>query len=244
MLLALKSDRRSGYIKYPTDVKLLWDCCSWVYQQMKMLCHQMQISRPRNKFNEQKQKQSSFQKQKRKTKKQDRKRRKALLYLLNKLLGQLSELLLLYQLQDQQPQLEAPFYERLAIIKKIYEQQQFHYQYPQESVADRIVSLYKPYLRPIVRGKETKRVEFGMKVNVRQVDGLNFIEHMSFKAFNEAKHLKRVVYQHHRDFGHCKQLGGDEIYATNENRKFCTTNKIATASAVRLLQAKRKNWQK
>lgn len=222
-----------SYIKYPTDVKLLWDSCTWVHQQMKILCRhriaeRMQIPRPRNRFNEQKKKQLTFQKQRRKTKKQERKRRKALLYMLNKLLGQLSDLLLLYQLQKQHPQPDEQFYQRLAVIEKIYEQQQFHYHNPPEPIADRIVSLYKPYLRPIVRGKETKRVEFGMKVNVRQVDGLNFIEHMSFKAFNEAKHLKRVVYQHHRDFGVCKQVGADKIYATNENRRFCTANRIAS----------------
>ena len=60
------------------------------------------------------------------------------------------------------------------------------------------------------------------------MDGLNFIEYMNFKPFHEAKHLKPVVYQHRRDFGECKQLGANQIYATNENRKFCTTNKIAT----------------
>lgn len=35
---------------------------------------------------------------------------------------------------------------------------------PQE-VQDRIVSISKPYVRPIVRGKEVKSVEFGAKVN-------------------------------------------------------------------------------
>ncbi len=218
-----------GYIKYPTDIKLLWDSCTWVQTQIKLLCKQMQLPRPRSKFNEQKKKQLAYQKQRRKTKKQERKRKKALLYLLDKLLGQLADLLLLYEVQEQYAEhLPEKFYKRLQVIKKIYEQQQFDYDHPQEPVQDRIVSLYKPYLRPIVRGKETKRVEFGMKVNVRQVDGLNFIEHISFKAFNEAKHLKEVVWQHQQAFGSCKQLGADQIYATNENRKFCTANKIAT----------------
>lgn len=218
-----------SYIKYPTDIKLLWDSCSWVQAQIKMLCKQMQLPRPRSKYNEQQKKQLAYQKQRRKTKKQERKRKKALLYLLDKLLGQLSDLLLLLEVQGQYyEQLPEKFYQRVKIIKKIFEQQQTHYQQPEEAVPDRIVSLYKPYLRPILRGKETKRVEFGMKVNVRQVDGLNFIEHMSFKSFNEAKHLKQVIWQHRQDFGACKQVGADQIYATNENRKFCTTHKIAT----------------
>ena len=35
------------------------------------------------------------------------------------------------------------------------------------------------------RGRETKSVEFGAKVNNIQIDGISFIEHLSFKAFNE-----------------------------------------------------------
>ena len=54
------------------------------------------------------------------------------------------------------------------------------------------------------------------------------MEYMSFDAFNEAPHLKTVVYQHQQDFGSCKQLGADQIFATNANRKFCTHRGIAT----------------
>ena len=38
-------------------------------------------------------------------------------------------------------------------------------------VSDRIVSFDRHYVRPIVRGKETKYVEFGAKVNNIQIDG-------------------------------------------------------------------------
>ena len=47
------------------------------------------------------------------------------------------------------------------------------------------MSISKPYLRPIVRGKEVKGVEFGAKVNNILVDGISFIEKLSFNAFNE-----------------------------------------------------------
>ena len=50
----------------------------------------------------------------------------------------------------------------------------------------RIVSIDRPYLRPIVRGKENKRVEFGAKVNNIQIDGISFIEHHSFEASTRA----------------------------------------------------------
>lgn len=45
------------------------------------------------------------------------------------------------------------------------------------------------YIRP----KETKSVEFGAKVNNVQTDGISFIEHFSFKAFNEGIRLKDYI---------------------------------------------------
>lgn len=214
-----------SYIKYPTDVKLLW-----------------QMKHPRSKFNAQQKQQLAYRKQRRKSKKQERKRKKALLYLLDKLLGKLSDLLLLYQVQGQYDELlPEKFYKRVEVIKKIYEQQQFHYHHPEQAIPERIVSLYKPYLRPVVRGKETKQVEFGMKVNIRQVDGLNFIEHISFKSFNEAKHLKEVVWQHRQDFGSCKQVGADQIYATNEKENFVQLIKWLPVLSPKEEQAKMKS---
>ena len=49
-------------------------------------------------------------------------------------------------------------------------------------VSERIVSIDRHYVRPIVRDKETKSVEFGAKVNNIQIDGILFIERLSFKA--------------------------------------------------------------
>lgn len=62
-----------------------------------------------------------------------------------------------------------------------------------ESIQDRIVSVSKPYIRPIVRGKETKSVEFGAKCNNILIDGISFIEKFSFNAFNEGTWLKHCV---------------------------------------------------
>ncbi len=41
--------------------------------------------------------------------------------------------------------------------------------------------------------------------------------------------LKDSIHLQQRYFGHCHQIGADAIYATNENRRFCTQNKIATS---------------
>ena len=86
----------------------------------------------------------------------------------------------------------------------------------------------KPYIRPIVRGKETKAVEFGAKVNKLQIDGISFIEHFSYDAFNEGTRLQKCIALHQGLFGKCTYHSADKIYATNANRKYCTGKKIVT----------------
>ena len=54
----------------------------------------------------------------------------------------------------------------LRTIMKILVQQTFLLTHQPFELKDRIVSLHKPYVRPIVRGKENKSVEFGMKVHM------------------------------------------------------------------------------
>jgi len=219
-----------SYIKYPTDVKLLWDCVQWVNKQIKYFSKKLHLRRPRNKFKDQKQKNIAYSKKRRKTNKEKKRRRRQLLYLLNKMLFQLLDII--EHGFDSQTYDGEIFSEKMLnkymLIGKIYEQQNYLFQSGQTSVPDRIVSLYKPYLRPIVRGKENKRVEFGAKLNTWQVGGLNFIEYLSFSAFHEGIRLKKGITFHHKHFGKLKQVGADALYGTNKNRKFCTTNNITT----------------
>ena len=87
---------------------------------------------------------------------------------------------------------------------------------------NRIVSLSKPHLRPIVRGKEVKSVEFGAKVNNILVDGISFIEKLSFNAFNEGTRLVHCLKMHKKLFGgDAKKVGGDTGHAGTENRDYC-----------------------
>lgn len=112
----------------------------------------------------------------------------------------------------------------MRLVKTILNQQQQIFEV--QSVPDRIVSLSKSYHRPIVRGKEVKSVEFGAKVNMIQFDGINFIEHLSFNAFHEGIRLKQSV-RYGRDLvGKITHVAGDDIYATNANRTWCSKQQI------------------
>ncbi|HYM93923.1 MAG TPA: DDE transposase, partial [Chitinophagaceae bacterium] len=79
----------------------------------------------------------------------------------------------------------------LRTIKTVYEQQHKLLYGNNEKIAHRIMSISKPYIRPIVRGKEIKPVEFGAKVHKVQGNGISFIEHLSYEAFNEGTRLKQ-----------------------------------------------------
>jgi len=58
---------------------------------------------------------------------------------------------------------------------------------------DRIVNLYQPHVRPIVRGKEKSKVEFGAKLNLSLVEGFARIDNLNWYAFNEGIDLKDQV---------------------------------------------------
>ena len=74
------------------------------------------------------------------------------------------------------------YYDRREVIRQIYDQQ-YRFFITGKKPKHRIVSISKSYIRPIIRVKETKAVEFGAKVNKVQIDGISFIEHLSFEAF-------------------------------------------------------------
>ena len=211
-------------MRYPTNVKLLWESTEWSYHQLKLICKRLKIRMPRSKYEEQWHKYDAYSHKRKKTYKETCKRTRSLMYLLGKLLG------LLREIEDQyQDHLDLPtkYYERVKVIRKVLKQQQEIFE-TGGSVADRIVSISKSYIRPIVRGKETKAVEFGAKVNMIQFDGINFIEHLSFDAFNEGTRLVKSIRYGRSLFGKITHISADDIYATNANRKYSTAAHIVT----------------
>lgn len=149
---------------------------------------------PRSKYCEHKKKQTAFVKRKKKGYQDNRKRIGALLKLLEKGMSQLQETLNeYYKLSKTNPFIEGEiddyFFDKFKTIKTIYTQQHYMHSHPGKKAPNRIVSLAKPWIRPMVRGKENKPVEFGPKIHMTQVGGLNYIEHYSYEAFNECKRL-------------------------------------------------------
>lgn len=210
-------------VRYPTNEKLLWESVDWSYRQLKAICRSLGIKTPRTKYLKWKRRYISYSKMRRKTRPKRTGLDRSLLLLLDKIDGELSKL-------DKRHKLRMPkkYHGRRATIKKIYAQQHLIF-HTGEKPKGRIVSIGKDYLRPIVRGKEIKPVEFGAKVNKYQVDGISFIEHLDFNAFHEGNRFKDTIFKAQRlTKTKTKLAGADAIYATNKNRRFATKYNIGT----------------
>ena len=216
-------------MRYPTDQKLLWECVEKGYDLMCEASLQLGIHRPRTKFLDVEKANLAYRKQRKHTKAQTRKITRRLLDLLGKILKEMRRM-------EREHQDVKLFTDRekqtVDIITKVYRQQYNHFQSgdARESIPNRIVSVSKPYVRPIVRGKEAKNVEFGAKCNNILVDGISFIEKLSFNAFNEGTRLEHCIKMHKRLFGEdAKKIGGDAGYAGTANRDLCKELKIQTS---------------
>jgi len=213
-----------SYICYPTDTKLLWEAILWVMDKIKGFYKLVKGSTPRSKFIEIKKRYLVYSRKRKKTHKQTTKMLKSLIPLLSKLLSQLSEIINRIGIQYR---LDIRFLRRFTTIKDVLVQQK--QLLAGQEVKNRIVSLDKEYVRPIIRGKENKRVEFGAKSNLMQFSGITFIEHLSYNAFNEGTRIESTVETARFLFEKpVNVLSADKIYATNKNRTFCKTEGIRT----------------
>lgn len=217
-------------MRYPTDPKLLWEGIEKSYRIMCEFSSRLNLHRPRTKFLDVQKANLAYRKQRRRTKSQTRKMTRRLLDLLGKILKEIRRM----ERENDEADKSLTIREKgdLDIITKMYRQQKNHFLSKdcRESIKDRIVSINKPYVRPIVRGKEVKSVEFGAKVNNILVDGISFIEKLSFNAFNEGTRLVHCLKMHKRLFGvEAKKVGGDTGYAGTENRDYCKANGIQTS---------------
>lgn len=116
---------------------------------------------------------------------------------------------------------------RLETLRKIYEQQKYMYDNHTHSVSDRIVSVSQPFIRPIVRGKAGKPVEFGAKLDISVSDGWTRLECWSFDAYNEATKLIETIERYRTREGHYpERILADKIYRNRENLNYCKLHRI------------------
>jgi len=108
------------------------------------------------------------------------------------------------------------------IIQHVYRQQEEMFRLKIKRCDDRIVSIHQPHVRPIVRGKANKAVEFGAKLSVSlTTSGIACVDRISWDAFHEGGDLPVQVETYKQRYGYYPQsVLGDTIYGTRENRRY------------------------
>ena len=90
------------------------------------------------------------------------------------------------------------------------------------SIPERIVSFFKPYVRPIVRGKAAHPTEFGAKLSLGVSDGFVYLDHLSWNAFHEGADLPRQAVAYKDRTGHYPaRILCDKAYHSRDNRQWC-----------------------
>jgi hypothetical protein len=109
----------------------------------------------------------------------------------------------------------------------VYGQQNSMYKDRKRRCDDRIVSIYQPQVRPIIRGKASHKVEFGSKLSVSMVDGIALVDRFGWDAFNESTDLIPQINRYKQRFGCFPEVVlADGIYGTRVNRKYMKEHNI------------------
>jgi len=214
------------YIKYPTDLDLLNQSREWSEAIIDELYLKTDMSRKKARTYRQVARRQwlSVSKKKNKSKKEIRKAIKLQLNYLTRNFKSIETLL--DQIGGTIP-LSRTLYKKYLVIQHVYSQQQSMYKNKTNQCEDRIVSIDQPHVRPIVRGKQNRKTEFGAKINISLDNGLARIDRLSWDAFNEGCDLKTQVEAYKVIHGYYPELVQvDKIYATKENRKYLKENSI------------------
>jgi transposase, IS5 family len=210
-------------IAYPTDLNLLNDAREKSEELIDILHSGLTIDKPRTYREVARKQYLSTAQKKKKTKKEIRIALRRQLQYLKRNIKHIHQLLSEYE--------RIPFkrqqYKYLLVIQTLYDQQKYMYDHRVHSVEDRIVSIHQPHVRPIVRGKTNAAVEFGAKIQVALVNGIAFLDDLSWDAFNEGVRLQQSVENFKRRFGYYpREVLADRIYCTRENRKWLKNHDI------------------
>lgn len=210
-------------IKYPTDLDLLNDSREESERIIDILCNKLEVEKkPRTYRRKARQNYLCLTKKKKKTAKEIRKVIGKQLNYLQRNLKSIDTLL------DKLEGLAIPLCPRdhqiLLVIQQIYAQQRQMHKEKTHQCDDRIVNIYQPYVRPMVRGKAKAPVEFGAKLGVSEFNGYARINTLSWNAYHEGGDLKKQVEAYKNLYGYYPAVViADKIYGTRENRNWLSS---------------------
>ncbi|MDD2751357.1 MAG: IS5 family transposase [Acidithiobacillus sp.] len=209
-------------IRFPTDLSLLNEAREFSEQIIDTLCAHLEVEqKPRTYREKARSAYLGIAKQKRPGGKTLRRGIKQQLQYLRRNLGNIEQLL--SKIPEGQPlPLPGWLLYRYWVIQHLHQQQWDMYQNKTHRCDHRIVSISQPYVRPIVRGKLNKPVEFGAKLSVSLTgDGLARVDHLCWDAFHEGLDLVAQVEAYRARYSHYpEKVLADPIYGTRHNRDY------------------------
>lgn len=214
-----------AHVKFPTDLGLLNDAREKTEELIDVFCKSLNISKPRTYRKEARKNWLNLSKKKRKSYKIIRKGVGQQLNYVRRNIKSINTIiadnhLIMNVLTRSQ-------YKYWLVIQELYRQQLEMYEEKKHTILNRIVSIHQPHIRPIVRGKSGKNVEFGAKINISLQGGYSRISQFDFEAFNEGTYLKQQVEAFKELNGHYPELvQTDDIYMNRENRNYLKENNI------------------
>jgi len=206
-------------IEYPTDLKLLNESRQQLERMIKDVCNEGDLPMPRTYKRKARQQYLVIAKKKNKTKKEIRKGIRRQLQYVKRDLRYINDLLEKHATLRTVP--DRRDWNLLRAIHETYREQQEMYDENKHSIADRIVSIYQPHVRPMPRGKDKAAVEFGSKQLVMLKDGYTHVYTISWNNFNEGICLKECVEYYKEVYGcYPESVSVDKLFGTRENRSY------------------------
>jgi hypothetical protein len=215
-------------IRFPTDLSLLNEAREFSEQIIDILCKRLKVAnKPRTYRRKARSAYLAIAKQKRPGRKTLRRGVKLQLQYLRRNLGHIEQLLAPIPHGTQLPLPRWLLY-RYWVIQHLYQQQWDMYRTKTQRCDHRLVSISQPYVRPMVRGKVGKAVEFGAKLSVSLTgEGLAHVDHLRWDAFHEGQDLVAQVEAYLARYGHYPaRVLGDPIYGTRANRAYLKQHNI------------------
>lgn len=207
-------------IAYPTDLNLLNNAREKLEELIDHIyTKELHAVKPRTYRKIARKKYLQTAQNKNKSRKVIRKANRCQLNFVRRDIAIVNELLDAYQANNLKFPLNPSQQKYLFVVQTLYDQQKQMFDTNTHSIDHRIVSIHQPHVRPIVRGKAQAKVEFGAKIHVSIIDGISFLDEVSWDAFNEGSHMMDYIEKYRKRFNcYPREVLADKIYCTRVNR--------------------------
>lgn len=205
-------------VRYPTDLDLLNDGLEVIDRIFDKFCKKTGLHRPETHLKELHSAYLNVVKLRRKPKAKLRECMELLLTHLNR--NYLALLNTMGKVEGAWNYIKPHEMKLLFTVRDMWKQQRQMFNEGTHQCKDRIISVFQPHVRPIVRGKTKAKIEFGAKVGASVVEGFTFIDHHSWDAYNESEDLLPQLRLYKQRWG-ClpAKVEADKIYMNRWNRQ-------------------------